>query len=130
MAATRRFGVRRPLVAALGTLLVLCAPGSAFASPAFDEQGYSLCTATSGVGPDGDLDAVATKCCADHGGIPTPSRYGMGCVAQVDNPPEDYRPTIIMPTWPHPGDDLDDPAMDELAKQPPLPPPPGPPPTG
>jgi hypothetical protein len=45
----------------------------------------------------------------------------MGCVAQVDNPPDDYRPVIVMPTWPGPADGPDDPSLEELEKQPPLP---------
>jgi hypothetical protein len=115
----------RSATAAMATLAIVVAPASASASPIFDEQGYTTCTETTPVGSDQEMDAVATKCCANHGGIPTPSRYGMGCVAQVDNPPEDYRPTIIMPTWPGPPAEGDDPALDELEKQPPLPPPPG-----
>jgi hypothetical protein len=114
-------------LAATIVALTMCAagaPGLAHASPTFDEQGYSACTATTNPGPDQDVDAVTTKCCATHGGIPTGTTYGMGCVAQVDNPPEDYRPTIYMPTRPSPPGEGDDPAFDELEKQPPLPPPP------
>jgi hypothetical protein len=88
---------------------------------AFDDWAYSTCTSTTPPGPDG-FDAVSSKCCADHGGTPTPTSYGMGCTANVVNPGPDYRPTIYMPTLPAaPGDDGDLTA-DELAKLPPLPP--------
>jgi hypothetical protein len=113
-------------LAATGVLLAVAAPALAHASPPFDEQGYSLCTATTLPGPDRDSDAITTKCCADHGGVPTGTTYGVGCIAQVDNPPEDYRPTIYMPTRPAPPGEGDDPAFDELEKQPPLPAPPPP----
>lgn len=33
-----------------------------------------------------------------YAGIPTGTRFGVGCVAPVVNPSEDYRPTIILPT--------------------------------
>jgi hypothetical protein len=113
-------------LAASGALLMMGTPGLAHASPIFDDPGYSACTATTLPGPDQTTDDVTTKCCATHGGVPTGTTYGMGCVAQVDNPPEDYRPTIYMPTRPSPPGD-DDPALDELEKQPPLPGPPAPP---
>lgn len=110
--------------AATVVALAMCTAGvpwRADASPTFDDPGYSACTATTMPGPDQDVDAVTARCCVQHGGIPTDTTYGMGCVAQVDNPAEDYRPTIYMPTRPSPPGEGDDPALDELAKQPPLP---------
>jgi hypothetical protein len=123
MAGTFLAQARRALAATVA-LLAVGTPGLAQASPTFDEQGYSTCTATTIPGPDQNMDTIATTCCVDHGGTPTGTTYGMGCVAQVDNPPEDYRPTIYMPTRPSPPEEGDDPALDELEKQPPLPPPP------
>ncbi len=108
-------------LAATLVMLALGGPGLAQASPKFDEQGYSTCTLTASPGPDQNLDAIATTCCTQHGGLPTDTKYGVGCVAQVDNPTEDYRPTIYLPTWPSPPGEGEDPAFDELAKQPPLP---------
>jgi hypothetical protein len=55
--------------------------------------------------------------------VPTPTTYGIGCVAQVDNPAPDYRPTIYMPTRPAPPGEGDA-ALDELDKLPQLPEPP------
>ena len=121
MASTFLAQAWRALAAAV-VLSAVVAPGLARASPTFDEQGYSTCTAATAIpGPDQNMDAIATTCCVDHGGTPTGTTYGMGCVAQVDNPPEDYRPTIYMPTRPSPPGEGDDPALDELEKQPPLP---------
>ncbi|MDT7754684.1 MAG: hypothetical protein QOH27_582 [Mycobacterium sp.] len=123
MAGTFLAQARRALAATVA-LLAVGTPRLAQASPTFDEQGYSTCTATTIPGPDQNMDTIATTCCVDHGGTPTGTTYGMGCAAQVDNPPEDYRPTIYMPTRPSPPEEGDDPALDELEKQPPLPPPP------
>jgi hypothetical protein len=123
MARIFRFRGSAATIVAL-TMCAAGAPGLAHASPTFDDPGYSACTATTLPGPDQTTDDVTTKCCATHGGIPTGTTYGMGCVAQVDNPPTDYRPTIYMPTRPSPPGEGDDPAFDELEKQPPLPPPP------
>jgi hypothetical protein len=89
------------------------------AEPTFDEQGYSDCTATT----PGDVDTVVTECCVNHGGLTQPTNFGLGCVKQMDNPPPDYRPVIVMPmrfdpTMP------DESSLEELEKLPPLPPPP------
>jgi hypothetical protein len=113
---------RRPVIGALGSLVIgMAAPASiAAAAPAFDDVGYSTCTATTDPGPDQTLDDVTTTCCVNHGGVPAGTSYGIGCVAQVDNPPPDYRPTIVMPTWPAPPGE-DDAQLEELEKLPPLP---------
>jgi hypothetical protein len=112
---------------AAAALLAVCAAGQAgmaSASASFDEQAYSMCTATTIPGPDQTFDTVATACCAENAGVPTPTTYGMGCVKPVDNPGADYRPTIIMPTRPTPPGESDA-AFDEMLKQPPAPPLPG-----
>lgn len=90
----------------------------AFAAPVFDEPGYSACTGTTYPRPDQTVDMVVTDCCVDNGGLPTPTHFGVGCVAQVDNPAPDYRPTIVLPL--RPGDPGDQ-ALEELEKLPPLP---------
>lgn len=114
---------RRPLVAA-AALVAVCAAGQLGIAPAsaeFDEQGYSLCTATATPAPGENFDPIATACCVEHAGVPAGTTYGVGCVAPVENPPEDYRPTIIMPTRPAPPDEGDDAVLDELMKLPPAP---------
>ncbi|OBJ97236.1 MULTISPECIES: hypothetical protein [Mycolicibacterium] len=114
---------RRPLATA-GTFLVISAAGQfaiAPASAAFDAQGFERCTATTAPGPDQSFDSVATTCCVDNAGVPANTTYGVGCVAPVENPPEDYRPTIVMPSRPAPPGESDDPNYDELMKLPPLP---------
>lgn len=95
---------------------------SAHAAPVFDEPGFSACTATTVPGPDQNLDIVVTDCCLNHGGLTAPTRFGLGCVRQVDNPPPDYRPTIVMPMRAEPGMPEES-ALEELDKLPPLPPP-------
>ena len=123
MTRTARTGARsrrRALAAALVVVASSAAGGIAHASPKFDELGYSTCTLTTVPGPDQNFDDVATACCVDHAGVPAATTYGIGCVAQVDNPPPDYRPTIFMPTRPAPPGE-DDAALDELEKLPPLP---------
>lgn len=110
---------RRPLAVA-AAFVAVCAAGQAAigpASAAFDMQGYETCTASRVPGPDQNIDAIATACCVDNAGVPADTRYGVGCVAPVDNPPADYRPTIVMPSRPSADEDLD---YDELMKLPPL----------
>jgi hypothetical protein len=114
---------RRPLAAA-AAVTVFCAAGQVGIAPAsavFDVQGYEMCTATTVPGPDQNFDAVATTCCVENAGVPAGTRYGVGCVAPVQNPPEDYRPTIIMPTRPTPPEEGNDAIFDELMKLPPAP---------
>jgi len=112
---------RRPVIGALGSLVMgMAAPLSIAAAAPFDDAGYSTCTATTDPGPDQSLDDVTTTCCVNHGGVPAGTVYGVGCVAQVDNPPPDYRPTIVMPTRGAPAGE-DDPRLEELEKLPPLP---------
>jgi hypothetical protein len=83
--------------------VALCVAGQsgvASASPTFDVEGYSNCTVA--VVPGGNVDDLATSCCVQQAGIPTDTRYGVGCIAPVDNPAPDYRPTVILPTRPVP----------------------------
>lgn len=101
----------------LSALVVLGQLGIAPAA-AFDDWAYSTCTATSGIAPGANFDGVSSQCCVDHGGVPTPTSYGMGCAAPVADPAPDYRPVIYMPTLPASDGDL---SADELLKQPPLP---------
>jgi hypothetical protein len=113
---------------AAAAFVAVCAAGPAGIAPAsavFDVQGYEQCTATTVPGPDQNFDAVATTCCVEHAGVPAGTSYGVGCVAAVDNPSEDYRPTIIMPTRPTPPGEGDDVIFDELMKLPPGQPLPG-----
>lgn len=102
---------------------VVLAP-SAQAAPVFNEPGYSDCTATTMPGPDQNLDVVVTECCLNNGGLTAPTRFGLGCMRQMDNPPEDYRPTIVMPMRVDPNMP-DESALEELDKLPLLPLPPG-----
>lgn len=107
-----------PVVTATAAMLWSAAP--AHAAPVFDEPSYYACTATTAPPPDGNFDVVVTDCCAHYGGLPTPTNYGVGCVAQVDNPPPDYRPTIVLPMRPS-QESPDDIGLGELEKLPPLP---------
>lgn len=90
--------------------------------PKFDIEGYSACTATTTPAPDQDFDGVVTSCCTQHAGVPTPTAYGMACVAAAQNQAADFRPTIVLPSRPQAPDDagllLGD--MDDLGN-PPLP---------
>jgi hypothetical protein len=81
--------------------------GTANATPVFDVDAYSACTATTVPGPDQDFDAVVTTCCVQNAGVPTPTNYGMGCVAPMDGAPADERPLIVLPTRPVPPQDAD-----------------------
>ena len=113
---------RRPLATA-AAFVAVCAAGQAAIAPAsaaFDVQGYETCTATAAPGPDQNIDSVDTTCCVDNAGVPANTTYGVGCVAPVENPPEDYRPTIVMPSLPTPPGEGDA-NYDELMKLPPLP---------
>lgn len=95
---------RRSLAAAVAVVAV-CAAGQAGIAPAsavFDEPGYTLCTATTTPAPDQNFDTVATACCVQNAGVPASTTYGVGCVAPVENPPADYRPTIVLPSRPTP----------------------------
>ena len=108
------------LVVALGAVCIAGQFGIAPAS-AFDDYGYSTCTATTAPPPDPKFDEVATSCCVEHAGVPTPTNFGIGCVAAVENPAPDYRHVIYMPTRPAPPEEGDV-ALDELMKLPPAPP--------
>ncbi len=95
--------------------------GIASASPTFDADGYSACTAAAAPGPQEIVDGVATSCCVQFAGIPTGTRFGMGCVAPVVNSSEDFRPTIILPTRPVPPEENQT-ALDALVELPIAPP--------
>ena len=77
--------------------------GAAGAAPTFDVDGYDACTATTVPAPGQDFDGVVATCCVGHAGVPAPTSYGMGCVAAVDDPTGDHRPTIVLPTRITPG---------------------------
>ncbi|BBX28630.1 hypothetical protein [Mycolicibacterium alvei] len=114
---------RRPLATA-AVFVGICAAAQwaiAPASAAFDVQGYESCTSTATPGPDQNFDSVATSCCVDNAGVPANTNYGVGCVAPVENPPADYRPTIVLPVRPTPPGEGEDLTYDELMKLPPLP---------
>src|SRR5881275_2849178 len=72
----------------------LCLAGIASADPPkFDVESYSTCTATTVPAPDQDFDGVVTSCCVQNAGVPTPTVYGMACVAAAANQSADFRPT-------------------------------------
>jgi hypothetical protein len=84
----------------------LCLAGIANADPPkFDVESYSTCTATTAPAPDQDFDGVVTSCCVQNAGVPTPTAYGMACVAAAGNQSSDFRPTIVLPSRPRPVDD-------------------------
>jgi hypothetical protein len=86
----------------------------------FDDQAYSTCTALAA--PGVDMDGVATTCCVENFGVPTPTRFGIGCVAAMANPAPDYRPVIFMPTRQSPPEvQSGEVALEELMKLPPMP---------
>lgn len=88
-----------PLAAIAALALWTAGPSAiANASPVFDVDGYDACAATTVPGPGQDFDAVVSSCCVQHAGTPAPTGYGMGCVAPMDDPTGDSRPTIILPT--------------------------------
>jgi hypothetical protein len=80
----------------------------ASAAPTFDVDGYSACTATTVPAPDEGFDAVVTRCCVQHAGVPADTRYGVGCVAAADSLSTEERPTIVLPTRPSPPEDSQD----------------------
>jgi hypothetical protein len=119
-------GRRRLVLAVLAIAAACVTPGGvASAAPVFDVEGYSTCTATTTPGPDQDFDAVVSTCCAQNAGIPTPTRFGMGCVAPTDGAAADYRPTIVLPMRPAAPEDSQDvqDALGELGQLGDLPPP-------
>ena len=94
-------------ILALAAMWPVGSCGVASAAPIFDVEGYSACTATTVPTPDQDFDAVVANCCVQHAGVPTPTRYGMGCVAATDATSVDERPTIVLPTRPVPPEKAD-----------------------
>ena len=101
---------RRRLVVPVFVFAAACAVGPcgiANASPVFDVDAYSACTATTAPGPEQDFDAVVTTCCVQNAGVPAPTNYGMGCVAPMDGASADERPLIVLPTRPVPPEDAD-----------------------
>ena len=92
----------------LGAALAAGPCGTASATPGFDVDGYSTCTATTVPAADQDFDAVVTDCCVQHAGVPAPTRYGVGCVDPADANSADGRPTIVLPTDPVSPDKADD----------------------
>ncbi|BBZ30789.1 hypothetical protein MMAD_50840 [Mycolicibacterium madagascariense] len=101
----RRLGL--PFLAGTAALFI-GSSGIASAAPTFDVEGYSTCTATTTPAPGEDYDAVVSDCCVQHAGVPTPTKFGMGCVAPVDAAGVDERPTIVLPVRPLPADKADD----------------------
>jgi hypothetical protein len=101
----RRLRVTATTIAAVATGS-LCLAGNANADPPkFDVDGYSTCTATTSPAPDQDFDGVVTSCCVENAGVPTPTTYGMACVAAAQNQSADFRPTIVLPSRPQQPDD-------------------------
>ena len=80
--------------------------GTANASPVFNVDAYSACTATTVPAPDQDFDSVVTGCCVQNAGVPAPTNYGMGCTATV-SAAADERPLIVLPTRPVAPEDSD-----------------------
>lgn len=110
--------MRTVVGAAVLAVSAFAAAPAAIAAPVFDEPGYTACTGTTMPAPEQTFDMVVSDCCVTHGGLPTPTNYGLGCVRQMDNPPPDYRPTIVLPVRPA---DPNDAALEELEKLPVLP---------
>jgi hypothetical protein len=86
---------------------LVCLPAVANADPPkFNVDAYSTCTATTTPAPDQAYDGVVTSCCVQNEGVPTPTAYGMACVAAAaENQAADFRPTIVLPSRPRPPDD-------------------------
>jgi hypothetical protein len=106
----RRSKIGRRLVAPALAFAAACAFGAsgiANASPVFDVDAYSECTATTAPGPDQDFDGVVTTCCVNNAGVPAPTNYGMGCVAPMDGASADERPLIVLPMRPVPPEKAD-----------------------
>ncbi|MBJ7387360.1 MAG: hypothetical protein JHC55_23055 [Mycolicibacterium sp.] len=116
--------VTRMLVSGFAALAFGALGGAGIAhAEVFDDQAYSTCTALAA--PGVDMDGVATSCCVENFGVPTPTRFGIGCVSAMANPAPDYRPVIFMPTRQAPPEvQSGDVALEELMKQPPMPGPP------
>lgn len=102
-------GLRRLVTPALAFAAACAfgASGIANASPVFDVDAYSECTATTAPGPDQDFDGVVTTCCVKNAGVPAPTNYGMGCVAPMDGASADERPLIVLPMRPVPPENAD-----------------------
>jgi hypothetical protein len=92
-----------------------CGGGMANATPVFDVDAYSTCTATTAPGPNQDFDAVVSACCVSHAGVPAPTNYGLGCAAPMDAASAvDERPVIVLPMRPASTEDPDVPVPDPL----------------
>ncbi|MEU0498117.1 hypothetical protein [Mycobacterium sp. NPDC006124] len=96
-----RTGRRRlaPILTGLAAACAITPTAVAHASPIFDVDAYTQCTSTTVPAPGQDADAVVTQCCAQNAGVPTPTRFGMGCAApmRADADP-DERPLIVLPS--------------------------------
>lgn len=107
MAVTSRSSVaRRRLVLPVFAVAAACAVGpyavanaapTPPVSPTFDVDAYSQCTAAPAPGPDQDFDAFVSTCCVQNAGVPTPTKFGMGCVAPMNANDVDARPLIVLP---------------------------------
>ena len=100
MAVTTGSMRRRLVPAALMVAAACLGPAAVANASSFDVDGYSSCTATTVPAPQQDFDAVVSTCCVEHAGVPTSTRFGMGCVAPMDAGAIDERPTIVLPMRP------------------------------
>lgn len=119
--AFRTGSALRRLVPPAVLVAVACiGPAPVAHASSFDVDGYSSCTATTVPAPDQDFDGVVSTCCVDHAGVPTPTRFGMGCVAPMDVGSIDERPTIVLPMRPPAPEDSQDVqnALNDLADLP------------
>lgn len=105
-----------PAIAAMATWLA-GSYGIANASPVFDVDAYTACTAATVPAPEQDFDGVVTTCCVENAGVPAPTNYGMGCVAPMDAASADERPTIVLPMRPTPPGEADG-DLDDLIDMP------------
>lgn len=106
--ASRSRKRRHRLVLPAVALACLAAPsGVAHASPVFDVDAYAQCTTTAPA-PGQDVDGFVSECCIQHAGVPTPTRFGIGCAApmKADAGPDD-RPLIVLPSRALPDEQAD-----------------------
>ncbi len=88
------------MLAAVVAAACCIGPGIAHADPAFDIDAYSDCTAAPVTGADQDADGIVSACCVRNAGVPTPTKFGMGCAAPLSGSDPEGRPVIVLPMHP------------------------------
>jgi hypothetical protein len=100
---TRSYTSRGRGLAVSAAVVAACCvgpPGIAYANPVFDVDAYSECTSAPPTGADQDVDGVVSSCCVRNAGVPTPTKFGMGCAAPLSGSDPDERPLIVLPMRP------------------------------